>query len=159
MAHSPYAAWPNGKRLAVAITAMFEVWPEGKGPPNLVQRTQVRPGAVNHQAITWPRYAGAAAARAAPDGYTLLLANEALAINATLHSQLPFDARRDFAPVSLVVINPRVFVAHPSVGAQTMKDLIALAKKTPGAVKYGSSGGAPARIWQARCSQAWRRSR
>lgn len=53
-----YAAWPNGRRLAVAITVMFEVWPEGEGPPNLVQRTQVRPGVVDYQAITWPHYGG-----------------------------------------------------------------------------------------------------
>lgn len=52
------ACWPNGKRLAVAVTAMFEVWPDGKGPPNLVQRTQVKPGTTDHQAITWPQYSG-----------------------------------------------------------------------------------------------------
>lgn len=55
---SKFAAWPNGKRIAIAITPMFEVWPEGKGPANLVQRTQVKPGVVDHQAITWPQYAG-----------------------------------------------------------------------------------------------------
>lgn len=55
-----YAAWPNGSRIAVAITVMFEVWPDGKGPPNLVQRTQVRPGAIDQQAITWPHYGGRA---------------------------------------------------------------------------------------------------
>jgi allantoinase len=55
-------AWPNGSKLAVAITAMLEVWPDGKGPPNLVQRTQVKPGTVDHQALTWPRYAGTAGA-------------------------------------------------------------------------------------------------
>lgn len=57
-----YTSWPSGKRIAVAITAMFEVWPDGKGPPNLVQRTQVRPGTVDRQALTWPRYAGTAGA-------------------------------------------------------------------------------------------------
>jgi peptidoglycan-N-acetylglucosamine deacetylase len=51
-----FAAWPNGKKVAIAITPMFEVWPEGKGPPNLVQRTQVKPGVVDRQAITWPHY-------------------------------------------------------------------------------------------------------
>jgi allantoinase len=55
-----HAAWPNGSRIAVAITVMFEVWPDGKGPPNLVQRTQVRPGVVDQQAITWPHYGGRA---------------------------------------------------------------------------------------------------
>ena len=55
---SRFAAWPNGSRVAVAITPMFEVWPEGKGPANLVQRTQVKPGVIDQQAITWPHYAG-----------------------------------------------------------------------------------------------------
>lgn len=55
-----FAAWPNGSRIAVAVTVMFEVWPDGKGPPNLVQRTQVKPGTVDHQATTWPLYGGRA---------------------------------------------------------------------------------------------------
>jgi len=55
---SRFKSWPNGRKVAVAITVMFEVWPDGKGPPNLVQRTQVKPGTVDYQAITWPHYAG-----------------------------------------------------------------------------------------------------
>jgi allantoinase len=55
---SSFTSWPNGRKMAIAITVMFEVWPDGKGPPNLVQRMQVNPGAVDHQAITWPHYAG-----------------------------------------------------------------------------------------------------
>ena len=55
---SRFKSWPNGTRIAIAITPMFEVWPEGKGPANLVQRTQVKPGIVDRQALTWPHYAG-----------------------------------------------------------------------------------------------------
>ncbi|MGE5526578.1 MAG: tripartite tricarboxylate transporter substrate binding protein [Rhodospirillaceae bacterium] len=80
------------------------------------------------------------AARSVADGYTLLLANEALAINATLMRKLPFDALKDFAPISNVVINPRIFVANPSLGNVTMKDVMAMAKANPGSVRYGSSG-------------------
>jgi tripartite-type tricarboxylate transporter receptor subunit TctC len=80
------------------------------------------------------------AARSVADGYTLLLANEALAINATLMRKLPFDPLKDFAPISNVVINPRIFVANPSLGNVTVKDIIAMAKSKPGSVRYGSSG-------------------
>ena len=80
------------------------------------------------------------ATRAPADGYTLLFSNEAMAINATLTKSKSFDPVRDLLPVSMVVINPRVFVAHPSVPVVTIKDLIELARAKPGAVKYGSSG-------------------
>ena len=79
-------------------------------------------------------------ARAAPDGFTLLLGNEALAINASLGAALSFDPLRDFAPISLVVINPRLFVVHPSISAESMRDIIAMAKAKPGSIRYGSSG-------------------
>jgi tripartite-type tricarboxylate transporter receptor subunit TctC len=79
-------------------------------------------------------------ARAPADGYSLLLANEAMAINATLTRKLPFDPLRDLAAVSLIVINPRVFVIHPGVPASNIKELIAFARGKPGGVSYGSSG-------------------
>lgn len=79
-------------------------------------------------------------ARAPADGYTLLLANEAMAINATLTRKLPFDPQRDLAAISLIVINPRIFVVHPAVPAKDIKELIAFARTKPGGVSYGSSG-------------------
>ena len=79
-------------------------------------------------------------ARAPADGYTLLLANEAMAINATLTRKLPFDPLHDLTAVSLVVINPRIFVIHPGVPANNIKELIAFARTKPGGVSYGSSG-------------------
>ena len=80
------------------------------------------------------------AARAVPDGHTLLLCNEALAINATLHTRLGFEPLKDFAPVSLLLVNPRVFVANVSLPAATIKEAIALARAKPGSIRYGSSG-------------------
>jgi tripartite-type tricarboxylate transporter receptor subunit TctC len=79
-------------------------------------------------------------ARAPADGYTLLLANEAMAINATLTRKLAFDPLRDLTAVSLVVVNPRIFVVHSGVPAVNIKELIAFARTRPGGVSYGSSG-------------------
>ncbi len=79
-------------------------------------------------------------ARAPADGYTLLLANEAMAINATLTRKLPFDPLKDLAAVSLIVINPRIFVVHPAVPATNIKELVSFARAKPGGVSYGSSG-------------------
>ena len=81
-----------------------------------------------------------AAARAAPDGYTLLLAAPTLAISPSLYSKLGYDPQRDFAPVSLVATVPNVMITHPSVPAQTLQEFIALAKARPGAMNFGSGG-------------------
>ena len=78
--------------------------------------------------------------KAPADGYTLLLGNISLAFNAGLYKKLPYDALRDLAPISLVVDQPNIMVAHPSLPAQTLKDFIALARATPGKLTYGSAG-------------------
>lgn len=79
--------------------------------------------------------------RAAPDGYTLLAASSSHAINASLHNT-PYDAIRDFAPVTLLTRSPYVLVVHPSLPANTLKAFVALAKSRPGALDYASSGAA-----------------
>ena len=82
-----------------------------------------------------------AAARAAPDGYTLLLNTATThAINPVMIKDLPYDAIRDFAPVSLVAVLPVVLVAHPSLSVKNVKELIALARSKPGALHFASSG-------------------
>jgi tripartite-type tricarboxylate transporter receptor subunit TctC len=81
------------------------------------------------------------AAKAAPDGYTLLLgsASEIVMLPAVAR-QVPFDPARDFAPIALVSDIALVLVAHPSLGVGNVQELIALAKAKPGAINYGSAG-------------------
>ena len=85
-------------------------------------------------------------ARAAPDGYTLLLADiGALAISPSVYPKLPFDPVKDFAPVTMVAYSPHILVVHPSVPASSVKELVALAKSKPGKLNFAISGvgGAP----------------
>ena len=85
------------------------------------------------------------AAKAVPDGYTLLFGTSAgLTINPALVSKLPYDPVRDFAPVSLLVINPQILVVNNSVPVSSVKELIAYAKSRPGQLNYASVGqGSP----------------
>ena len=83
-----------------------------------------------------------AVAKSAPDGYTFLLsANAAIAINPALYKNLPFDAEKDFAPVTRGVMAPMVVVAHPDTGYKTLADLADAGKRTPGTIPYASAGG------------------
>lgn len=81
-----------------------------------------------------------AVAKAAPDGYTLLMAYASHATNVPLFAKLPFDAIRDFAPISIVAAVPNMLVVHPSIAATSVQALIELAKTQPGKLNYGSSG-------------------
>lgn len=80
------------------------------------------------------------AAKAPPDGYTLLLMTVTNAVGMGLYTHLKFDLVRDFAPVTRVATTPHVLVVHPSVPAKTVKELVALAKARPGQLAYSSSG-------------------
>ena len=85
-----------------------------------------------------------AVAKAAPDGYTVLITVNALAISAALYKTLPFDPLKAFEPVVQVAANPFVLVGSPKMQAATIQDVIAFAKAKPGTMNYGSSGlGAP----------------
>ncbi len=79
-------------------------------------------------------------ARAAPDGYTLLLASQTNAISATLYSKLSFNPIDDFAGISLLGREPGVLVVHPSLPARSVAELVALAKERQGELNYASSG-------------------
>ncbi|MBM3359529.1 MAG: tripartite tricarboxylate transporter substrate binding protein [Betaproteobacteria bacterium] len=84
---------------------------------------------------------GESVARAPRDGYTLFLSTPSeVALNPLLYAKHSYEPLKDLAPVSRVVDFPNVMVVHPSVPARTLKELIALAKKTPGGLNYGTSG-------------------
>jgi tripartite-type tricarboxylate transporter receptor subunit TctC len=82
---------------------------------------------------------GEAVAKAAPDGYTLLVSPQtSLAVAPALYGKAPYDTAKDFAPVSLLGSTPLVMIVHPSFAAKTFKDFIELARKQP--LTYGSGG-------------------
>jgi tripartite-type tricarboxylate transporter receptor subunit TctC len=81
-----------------------------------------------------------AVAKAAPDGYTLLMAAPPVVINPLLNPKAGFDPLRDFVAVALLGSIPNVLTVHPSVPAKTLRDLIQIAKKQPGKLTYGSGG-------------------
>jgi len=82
----------------------------------------------------------AVVARAAPDGYTLLMVSGSHVVNPHIYKSLPYDTLKDFSPITLVVDVPSLLVAHPSVPAKTVSELVNLAKASPGKLNYASSG-------------------
>jgi len=80
------------------------------------------------------------AAKAAPDGYTLLLAFSSYVVNPTLFNKIPYDPHKDFEPVTLAVASTTVVSIHPSVPAKTVKDLVAVIRANPRKYSYASAG-------------------
>jgi tripartite-type tricarboxylate transporter receptor subunit TctC len=81
-----------------------------------------------------------AAAKAAPDGYTLFMISNTHFVSAALHKKLTYDPLNDFTPITQVTSAPNVLIVHPSLPAKNVKELIALAKARPGEINYASSG-------------------
>lgn len=84
--------------------------------------------------------AGQSVAKAAPDGYTILIVNSQHTINPTLYKSLPYDTLTEFAGIAQIGEAPSLIVVHPKVGARTLKEFIAIAKQKPGQINYGSAG-------------------
>ncbi len=124
----PFAAGGPADILARAIGVKLTA---ALGPQVIVDD---RPGANGNIAAEF-------VARAAPDGYTLLIATAGiLAVNPSLNSRLPFDVAKDFAPVALAVAITNALIVHPSLPVHSVRDFIRLAKTRPGQLSYASSG-------------------
>jgi len=80
------------------------------------------------------------AAKATPDGHTLLIVASGFVVNPSMYAQVPYDPVRDFAPISYLANVPSLLVAHPSVPATTVKELVAMSKANPGKLNYASAG-------------------
>jgi len=128
----PYAPGGNTDMIARVIGAKMA---ESLGQPVIVEN---RAGAATLIGAEF-------VARAAPDGYTLLLATSTtLAINPHLYRKLPYDSVADFAPITLIARVPMVLMVHPSLPAKTVKELVALARARPGQIANGTQGtGSP----------------
>jgi len=83
-------------------------------------------------------------AKAAPDGYTIMIANSVHTINAGLSRKLPYDSIRDFSPISLVATTPFMMIANPALPVKSVRDLVALARSKPGQLNYASPGAGTA---------------
>ena len=125
------APFPPGGSTDVVCRIVAQRLTEGLGKQVVVENRPGASGNIGHEV----------AARAAPDGYTLLLtAKGALVANPFMFKRLPYDPLHDFAPISLVATAGPVLVVHPSVPAKSVRELIALAKARPGQLNFGSGG-------------------
>lgn len=128
----------------VKIVVPFSPGGAVDGPTRIVaQKLSERLGAqvvVENKPGAGATLGAAEVAKAAPDGYTLLLASQTNAISATLYRKLAFDPIEDFAPVMLIGEEPGVLVVHPSFPAKTLDEFLAYVRQNPGKVDYASSG-------------------
>ena len=129
----PFAAGGTSDILARAIgPKLTAAW----GQPVVIENKTGANGNVGAEFVV----------RSAPDGYTMLLSDVgALAISPSVYPSLPFDPIKDFAPVIMISYSPHVLAVHPSVPANSIKELIAVAKANPGKLNFANSGtgGAP----------------
>ena len=162
--------WPIAQRLAAlaVISLLFVICPalaqSGKYPNKVIRWVVPFPASGGADVVARPialamgemfgqpivydnrgggggLIAGEIVAKAAPDGYTLLVGSPpTLTVNQSLYAQMPFDANRDFAPITRFANIPNILCAHPSLPARNVQELIDYAKANPGKVNWASSG-------------------
>jgi tripartite-type tricarboxylate transporter receptor subunit TctC len=117
----------------------------GRALASRLQEAMGQPFVVENRSGAGGNVGADAAAKAAPDGYTLLVStNGVFAINKALYKAMPFDPDKDLAPLSLLATAPQMLVVHPSLGLKNFKDFIEYAKRNPGKLSYGSVGSGSA---------------
>ena len=119
-----------GGNVDITARALGPALTEAFGQPVLIENRAGAGGSVGAEFV----------ARATGDGYTLLTGSSSLAVNATLYTNLGFDAIKDLAPVALVSNVPIVLTVHPSVPAKNAKDYLAIARQRKGSITYASAG-------------------
>ena len=148
------ATLASGQAYPTKPVRLVVAYPPG-GPNDIVGRTVAQKlTELLGQTIIVDNRSGAggnvgtdAVAKAAPDGYTLLIGAGAMTIAPSLYLKLPYDVVRDFAPVSLVATSAFVLLLHPAVPARSVKELVDLARKRPAALNCASAGlGAPPQL-------------
>ena len=122
--------YPPGGPTDIVARVVFQQMSESMGQQFVIENRAGAGGNIGAEAV----------ARAAADGYTLLIATTAHAINMSLFKNLNYDVIKDFAPVTLLTQGPLVLVATPSFPANSVRELIALAKAKPGTLNFASSG-------------------
>jgi len=126
---------------------MLVPFPAGGGSDTIARVTAQKLSASLGQQVVVDNRAGASgniaaeiAAKAAPDGYTLMFANSSIAISPAVYTKLAFDPVKDLVPISMVSSYPFALVVHPALPVKSVKELVALAKDKPGTLTYSSAG-------------------
>ena len=122
--------FPPGGSVDLVARLMTDKFGESLGQQVIVDNRSGASGAIGSELV----------ARAAPDGYTLLVHTVPFVTSGFLRSQAPYDVVRDFAPVSMLTSSPAAIGVHPSLPARSVRELLKLAKARPGALHYGTAG-------------------
>ena len=146
LAHAP-AGMAQGQNYPTRPIRVISPFPAGGSVDLVARMVGAKLGESLGQQVIVDNRSGASGnigaeivARAAPDGYTLMVHTIPFVANTFLYSRVPYDVVNDFAPVSLLTSSPSILTVHPSIPARSVKELLALARAQPGALNYASAG-------------------